>query len=89
MSYNTTARIAAAGAFPYFSQLKSFPRSNEISETTFQGKVPPDSLRRDSSRDSRLLIWQFEVLFDADSKKVVRELAKSYEITKFSISSDH
>ena len=39
--------------------------------------------------DSRLLIWQFEVLFDADSKKVVRELAKSYEITKFSISSDH
>ena len=39
--------------------------------------------------DSRFLIWQFEVLFDADSKKVVRELAKSYEITKFSISSDH
>jgi hypothetical protein len=39
--------------------------------------------------DSKLLIWQFEVLFDADSKKVVRELAKSYEITKFSISSDH
>jgi len=39
--------------------------------------------------DSRLLIWPFDVLFDADSKKVVRELAKSYEITKFSISSDH
>jgi hypothetical protein len=36
-----------------------------------------------------LLIWPFEVLFDVDSKKVVRELAKSYEITKFSISSDH
>ncbi len=41
MSYITTARIAAAGAFPYFSRLESFPRSNEISETTFQGKVPP------------------------------------------------
>ena len=39
--------------------------------------------------DSRLLIWQLEVLFDADSKKVVRELAKSYEITKLGISSDH
>jgi hypothetical protein len=38
--------------------------------------------------DSRLLIWQFEVLFDTDSKKVVRELEKSYEITKFSISTD-
>lgn len=35
---------------------------------------------------SRLLIWPFEVLFDVDSKKVVRRLAKPYEITKFSIS---
>ena len=42
-----------------------------------------------SGSDSRLLIWPFDVLFDADSKKVVRELAKSHEITKFSISSDH
>ena len=41
MSYNTTARIAAAGAFQYFSELESFPRSNDISETTFQGKVTP------------------------------------------------
>ena len=38
---------------------------------------------------SRLLIWPFEVLFDVDGKKVARGLAKSYEITKFSISSDH
>ena len=38
---------------------------------------------------SRLLICPFKVLIDVDSKKVVRGLAKSYEITKFSISSDH
>ena len=38
---------------------------------------------------SLLLIRPFEVLFDVDSKKVVRGLAKSYGITKFSISSDH
>ena len=43
----------------------------------------------DEGRDCRLLIWPFDVLFDADSKKVVRELAKSYEITKFSISLAH
>ena len=49
MSYNTTARIAAAGALPYFTQLKSFPRSNEISETNFQGKVPPVCQGRDLS----------------------------------------
>ena len=38
---------------------------------------------------SRLLIWPFEVLFDVDSEKVVRGLAKPYAITQFSISSDH
>jgi hypothetical protein len=85
MSYNTTARIAAAGAFPYFSQLKSFPRSNEISETLFKAKYP--LFVREVI--SWLLIWPFEVFFDVDSKKVVRGLAKSHEITKFSISLDH
>ena len=29
---------------------------------------------------SRLLIWPFEVLFDADSKKVVRKLAKHVKL---------
>ena len=42
MSHNTTARLAAAGAFPYFGQLKMLPRSNIVFEIVFKAKYPPD-----------------------------------------------
>jgi len=42
ISHNTTARLAAEGAFPYFGQLKMFLRSNSVFEIVFQGKVSPD-----------------------------------------------
>jgi len=43
MLHIMTARLAAAGAFPYFGQLKIFPRSDNIFEIVFQGELSPDS----------------------------------------------
>jgi hypothetical protein len=37
------ARLAAAGAFPYFGQLKMLPRSKSVFEIVFKAKYTPDS----------------------------------------------
>jgi hypothetical protein len=44
MSHNMTARLAAAGAFPYFGQLKMFLRGQMLLLISFfKAKYPPDS----------------------------------------------
>ena len=61
-----TARLAAAGAFPYFGQLKMFPLSNSNFDIVFKEKNLPDS----KGMDFRAMICSPEVLYDFDKGKV-------------------
>jgi len=66
MSHNTTARLAAAGAFPYFGQLKMFPRSNSVVRSFFKAKYPLIA----RGKDFRAMCRSLEVIYDFDKGKV-------------------
>ena len=79
MAHNMTARLAAAGAFPYFGLLKMFPRSNSIFDIIFKAKYPPKS----KGIDFRAMLRSPEVLYDFDKGKCA-SYAKSCKVRNFS-----
>jgi hypothetical protein len=80
-----TASSAAACVLQYFYKLKTFPRSNWVSRGPFFKANHPVFPQ---VSDSDALLQSPIVLNDVDKQKLLCVLAKSHEISHFSISAD-